>query len=134
MGDNVEALRRVIEDGFGAGDLSVADEFAGPTIIEHEYGAPSAQTGSALLKAMITEARTQMPGLTMSVEDAVADGDKVWARSVGRAPGPRPGQTLTITVLDVCRFEHGRIIEHWGVPDRFALLDQLGVLPPPPSA
>ena len=132
--DNTEALRRVIEDGFGGGDLSVADQFAGATIIEHEYGAPSPSSGPELLKAMISEARTQMPGLTMTVEDAIADGDKVWARSVGRAPGPRQDEALTITVFDVCRFEDGRIVEHWGVPDRFALLDQLGVLPPPPSA
>lgn len=76
--DNREALRRVIEHGFGAGDLSVADE---------------------------------LPSMEMRVEDIVEDGDKVWARSVAQAPGPTPGQTLTITV-----------------PDRFALVDQLGLL------
>jgi predicted ester cyclase len=31
--------------------------------------------------------------------------------------------------MDVCRFEGGRIVEHWGVPDRFAQLAQLGLLP-----
>jgi predicted ester cyclase len=30
---------------------------------------------------------------------------------------------------DGCRFEDGKIVEHWGVPDRFALLAQLGLLP-----
>ncbi|MDP8960889.1 MAG: ester cyclase [Actinomycetota bacterium] len=69
----------------------------------------------------------------MTVEDMVIDGDKVWARSVGRAVDTRSGKLLTITVIDICRFEEGRIVEHWGVPDRFALLDQLGVLPQPPG-
>jgi predicted ester cyclase len=133
LSNNVDLLRRVIERGFGEGDLSVADEVAGPTVIEHEYGAPSVSSGAELLKAMISEARSQMPGLTMTMEDAVADGDKVWARSVARAVDPRSGKQLTITVIDVCRFDGGRIVEHWGVPDRFALLDQLGVLPPPPQ-
>ena len=132
MSSNVEIMRQVIERGFGAGDLSVADEFAARAIIEHEYGAPAAESGPELLKAMIAEARAHMPGMSMVMDDAVADGDKVWARSVARAPGP--AGELVITVIDVCRFEEGRIVEHWGVPDRFALLDQLGVLPQAPSA
>lgn len=133
MTDNAEALRQVVERGFGQGDLTVADEFAGTTISEHEYGAPAANSGSELLKAMIEEARAQSPGLTMIVEDMVVDGDKVWARSIGRGVNPRTGQPFTLTVIDVCRFESGRIVEHWGVPDRFALLDQLGLLPPKPA-
>lgn len=132
MSSNVEIMRHVIERGFGAGDLGVADEYAAGEIIEHEYGAPAAASGPELLKAMIVEAREHMPGMSMVMEDAVADGDKVWARSTARAPGPT-GE-LVITVLDVCRFEEGRIVEHWGVPDRFALLDQLGALPQAPSA
>jgi len=39
------------------------------------------------------------------------------------------GKSFTIPVIDVCRFDNGKIVEHWGVPDRFALLDQLGLLP-----
>ena len=128
--DEAAVLREVIERGFGAGDLTVADRFAGAVITEHEYLAPTGATGAATLRAMITEARTQIPGMTMTVEDLVVDGDKVWARSVVRAPHPAGGAPLSITVFDLCRFEGGKIVEHWGVPDRFALLHQLGALPP----
>jgi predicted ester cyclase len=38
---------------------------------------------------------------------------------------------MEITVMDVCRFENGQIVEHWGVPDRFAVLMQLGLLQQP---
>jgi predicted SnoaL-like aldol condensation-catalyzing enzyme len=31
-------------------------------------------------------------------------------------------------VIDVCRVVDGRIVEYWGVPDRFAALAQTGVL------
>jgi hypothetical protein len=29
----------------------------------------------------------------------------------------------------VCRFRDGRVVEHWGVADRFAQMQQLGLLP-----
>ena len=128
--DNAAVLREVIERGFGAGDLSVADRFVADSIREHEYLAPAELSGPEILRAQITEARTEMPGMTMTVEDLVVDGDKVWARSIARAPHPAHGADLAITVIDVCRFQDGRIVEHWGVPDRFALLHQLGALPP----
>lgn len=133
MTDNAEALRQVIERGFGGGDLSVADEFAGDNTIEHEYAAPDLPGGVDLLKAMISEARQHMPDLTMTVEDMVVDGDKVWARSVGRGTDASTGRAVTLTVFDLCRFADGRIVEHWGVPDRFALMHQAGLLAPPPQ-
>jgi predicted ester cyclase len=70
----------------------------------------------------------------------IACDDKVWARMTARGTHLGPfmgfhptGKSFTITVLDVCRFERGKIVEHWGVPDRFALLHQLGLLPGPPA-
>jgi len=42
--------------------------------------------------------------------------------------GPPSGQPVDITVFDQARIIDGRIVEHWGVPDRFALLRQTGVL------
>ena len=74
-----------------------------------------------------------VPDLRMEIEEIVAEGDKVWARSIARGVEPDSGNELVFTVFDVCRFADGRIVEHWGVPDRFALLDQLGVLPAPPQ-
>jgi hypothetical protein len=50
VSDNIERLRRVIEHGFGGGDLAVAEELAGETIIEHEYAAPRIAPGPELLK------------------------------------------------------------------------------------
>ena len=66
----------------------------------------------------------------MTVQDVVADGDKVWARSLARVRHPRTGELVSFTVFDMCRFQDGRIGERWGVPDRFALLHQIGALPP----
>jgi len=43
------------------------------------------------------------------------------------------GKEVLIDVMDIARIEHGQLIEHWGIPDRFAFLLQLGILPSPVS-
>jgi predicted ester cyclase len=40
------------------------------------------------------------------------------------------GRTIDIDVIDIARFVNGMMVEHWGVPDRFALLLQLGLFLP----
>ena len=44
--DNESVFRAVMERGFGAGDLSVADKYAGDSIEEHEYLSPHGPTGA----------------------------------------------------------------------------------------
>lgn len=131
MNDYVELFRRVIERGFNQGDLSVADEVCAEVFTEHQYPAAINTSGPENLKSMIQGARSQIHGLTLTIEDIVADGDKVWARIVARGSDPRSGQPIEINVMDVCRFEDGLMVEHWGVPDRFAMLHQVGALPQP---
>jgi predicted ester cyclase len=54
----------------------------------------------------------------------------VRARGTASGPffGPPSNRPIDITVIDVARIVDGQIVEHWGVPDRFALLAQTGVL------
>ncbi|MGH3085822.1 MAG: ester cyclase [Rubrobacteraceae bacterium] len=133
MKDNVELFRAVIERGFNEGDLSVADEVCAEKFSEHQYPAATDTSGPENLKSIIRGARRQIHGLTLTIEDIVAEGDKVWARIVARGSDPRSGKPIEIDVMDVCRFEDGRMVEHWGVPDRFAMLHQIGALPGPPA-
>ena len=41
---------------------------------------------------------------------------------------------MRIDVFDTIRVENGRMVEHWGVPDRLGALLQLGLAGPPPAA
>jgi predicted ester cyclase len=82
--------------------------------------------------------RAARPDFTLTIEDLVVDGDKVWARQRGGGTNlgsfmghPATGKTGYVDVFDVCRFEEGRIIEHWGVPDQLAMLMQLGLMAAP---
>jgi ketosteroid isomerase-like protein len=130
---NVRLFNTIIDRGFNQGDLSVADEVCAAILEEHEYLAQTGVPGPEILKDQIQTARSHIKGLTLTVEDLVESGDKVWGRSRCTGADPRSGKSITITVIDICRFENGKLVEHWGVPDRFALLHQTGALAPPPK-
>ena len=131
MADNVELFRQVIERGFNQGDLSVADEICADKFAEHQYLLPTDLPGPEILKIEIQSSRESLEGLHLTIEDIVADGDKVWARMVASGTDRMSRKTVTATVMDVCRFNaDGRMVEHRGVPDRFAVLHQLGRLRP----
>jgi predicted ester cyclase len=132
---NTEVFRRVIEEGFSNGNLDALDECFPPTFTEHQFDLPPTLAG---LKGSIRYLRETFAPFSLTIEDMVADGDKVWARLTGRGTDskgvmgrPPTGRSFAITVIDVCRFENGKIVEHWGVPDRFHQMAQLGLLPQP---
>lgn len=134
---NTEVFRILIEEGFGRGNLDVLDDCLAPSCVEHQYGMPSTVEG---LKQAIAGLRRAIPDLKHTIDEMIVHDDKVWARMTGRGThlgtlmGFAPtGRSFSITVIDVCRFENGKIVEHWGVPDRFALLHQLGLLPGAPA-
>ncbi len=111
----------------------MADEARAEEFSEHEYLASADIPGPEILKSQIRAAKSEVHGLELTIEDIVADGEKVWARMVGRGRNVRSGRPITMTVIDVCRFEGGRMVEHWGIPDRFAMIHQLGLLPEVPA-
>ncbi|HET8626088.1 MAG TPA: ester cyclase [Thermomicrobiales bacterium] len=135
---NAAIFRRIIEEGFNRGDLAAMDALVAPDMVEHQTGL---QPGLAGLKETIGGLRRDFPDFSLTIEDLVADGDKVWARMRGggihRAGffgQPYTGEPVAIDVIDICRFAGGKMVEHWGVPDRFNLLEQLGLLPGPQPA
>jgi ketosteroid isomerase-like protein len=133
MSKNLERFKAIIERGFSQGDLAVADEVCAENLIEHEYLSKTDVPGPQILKAQIEDARHSIKDLRLTIEAIVETGDTVWARSKATGADPRSGKPVTIDVMDICRFADGKLVEHWGVPDRFALLHQIGALPPPPK-
>ena len=130
---NIDLFRRIIEEGFNKGEFAVIDDIVSTDQIEHQPGLGAGPEG---LKGAIVFLRTAFPDLTLTIEDITADGDKVWARTKARgthtgpfAGRPATGKAIDIDVFDQCRFENGQMIEHWGVPDRMAQMQQLGMIP-----
>jgi predicted ester cyclase len=133
--DGLTVLRRMFEEGFATGNAAVVDELCSPELVEHQFGL--AGTGAEAIqhvKDAIRDVHAAVPDISFTIEDAAQNEDTVWvrARAKGTATGPffgpPTGRPIEITVVDVARVIDGRIVEHWGVPDRFALLAQTGVL------
>ncbi len=131
---NIAAFRRIVEEAFSQGKLSVVDEVCAPGMREHQGGVEPANADG--LKAAIRMLRNAFPDLSLKIEDVVAEGDQVWARlrcsgtHRGALVGiPPTGRTFETTAIDICRFESDRLVEHWGVPDRLGMLEQLGLAP-----
>ena len=132
---NKAVFRRVIEQGFNTGNLDALNDCFSPTYTEHQFDLPPTLEE---FKGSIRFLRDTFAPFSLNIEDMIADGEMVWARMTGRGTDskgimghPPTGRFFAITVIDVCRFEHGKIVEHWGVPDRFHQLAQLGLLPRP---
>lgn len=129
---NQEAFRQIIEAAFNQQDFSVLEALVAPDFIEHQFGLQATIPG---MSADIRSLHRSFPDFHLQIEEVTADGDKIWARMTARGTntggimGPPNGKTFEAAVFDLARFENGRMVEHWGSPDRFAMLAQLGLLP-----
>jgi predicted ester cyclase len=132
---NESIYRRLIEEGFNQGNLAVVDELVAPNSREHQRGSEDGPEGA---RKTITYLRSAFPDFKITIDDVVVAGDMVWARqkgggtNLGRFAGhPPTGRTAFIDVIDVCRIEDGKIVEHWGVPDQLGMMMALGLVAPP---
>ena len=131
----LRVLQRMFDEGFSTGDDAIVDELCSADLVEHQFGLAGAGAAAiAHVKAAIRDVHGMAPDLRFTIEDTVEAGDVIWVRARGRGTATGPffgapsGRPLDFTVIDVARVVDGRIVEHWGVPDRFAVLAQTGVL------
>jgi steroid delta-isomerase-like uncharacterized protein len=97
---------------------------------------PIDATGAELLKQVWAMLFRVYPDIHLTVEDVIAEGDKVVARNTvtgthrGEFMGVGPtGKSVTYSEIFIFRFADGRVVETWGVVDVYAQMKQIGVLP-----
>jgi predicted ester cyclase len=140
MDDNKALAARLYTEVFGKGNLAAADDILAPDHVAHGADAPP-RTGTDGIKQQAMLLRTAIPDLETVLMDQVAEGDKVVSRWLGRGTFagelrlmgqaiPPTGQRIEWGEIRIDRFAAGRIVESWFIPDRFALWQQLGLIPP----
>jgi len=108
-----------------------------PDTIDHN---PSPGQGPGLegVKQVFKEFVAAFPDFQLTVEDMIAEGDKVASRLTLRATHrgefqgvPATGKQVTQTGIDIVRIAGGKVVERWSEFDNLGLLQQLGAVPQP---
>jgi predicted ester cyclase len=114
-------------------NYGVLDEVVAPGLIQHTV--MPIGPGLKGLKDFYAAYRTAFPDFQFTLDDVLADGDKVMVRMTIRATHrgdfmgvKASGKPVTFTKMDIFRIFNGKILEHWDNADRLSLLQQLGVV------
>ncbi len=132
---NKAVARRLLEEGINKGNLDLVDEVVAPDYVGHLPGGREV-LGAAGYKELVGMYLGAFPGMQVSIEDQLADGDKVVTRWTGRGThtgdleGVAPtGKEVTVTAITIARFEGGKIVEEWENFDELAMMQQIGAIP-----
>ena len=130
--DNKATVRRFIGQALNAGDLAVVDELVATDYVLHVTPEVRGREG---MKQFITEYRAAFPDYTCTIEDQVAEGEKVVTRWTvrgtqhGQLMGiPPTGKQVTLPGVVVDRLSNGHLVESWMQADALGMLQQLGVV------
>lgn len=125
--DNKALVRRVIEEGWNQQNLAIFDELIASTFLFHDPDLPHVRSREDY-KQWIIESLTAFPNLHLTIEDLIAKGDQVVARSTSRGTHsgdlvkplalPATGKQVTISGIEL-----------WHLADALSSLQQLGVIP-----
>jgi steroid delta-isomerase-like uncharacterized protein len=135
---NKAVVRQMVEEVFNRGNVGRSDEFVAPDFVEHEElppGMPRDREGVKQLTALMLSA---FPDFKATIDDMVAEGDKVVMRMTWRGTHkgefmgvPPTGKRVSFEVIDIIRIAGGKFVEHWGLMDGMGLMQQLGAMPAP---
>ena len=138
-----KATTERFDDALNSGDagriFKTIDEVVAPDALIRTP-LPVEGTGAELAKELFARLMRAYPDLHITIEDLIAEGDKVVSRNTvtgthqGEYMGiPPTGISVTYNEVIITRFADGRIVETWAVVDVLAQMRQLGVIPTPPE-
>ncbi|RXA20775.1 ester cyclase [Methanosarcina sp. MSH10X1] len=134
--ENKAIVCRFFEEGPSKGNINAADELLSPDFSMH-VPLP-ASSGIEGINEVITTCRAAFEHLNVTIEDMVAEGDKVVARFTARGVHkgnfmnlPATGKPVTMTGIEIFRIKDGKIAELWGEVNLLGLMQQLGIFPVP---
>jgi len=133
---NKSLVRRLIEEAVNKGNFSVVDEILSP---DYVYSEPTVgeRRGRAGYRELITMYRKAFPDLTMTIEEQIAEGDKVVTRMSGSGThrgelfgtAPTGKHASGVRCVFVTRIVNGKAVEDTVVYDTLGMLRQLGAVP-----
>ncbi len=130
--ENKAAYRHFIDEAFNKGHLDKLDELLSPDYVYHD-APPGTPEGPEAIRQVVTMFRAAFPDLEITIEEQVAEGDKVCSRTTMRGThrgaifGLQPtGNRIEMKGLTMVSVVDGRVTESWVKNDVAGLMRQLG--------
>jgi predicted ester cyclase len=97
-------------------NVDIADGTLSPDFYDHDGpgGRPIDREGD---KAMMRAMQARFPDLHVTIEDMIAEGDKVVCRNVWHATDPASAKPISFKGIVIWRFAGGKIVERWASVD-----------------
>jgi steroid delta-isomerase-like uncharacterized protein len=132
--ENKELVRRY-QEAHNSNDLDALNAIVATDLTAHNLmpGVPPGLAGGKMVHQM---AVASFPDFHATIEDLIAEGDKVAARMTFRGTHtgepfmgiPPGGKPFTFSATAIFRIAGGKIVEHWGEEDALGWLQQLGAM------
>ncbi len=127
--ENKAIVRKFIE-AYNKHDLSTFDDFVAPDYVDHTN-----QVGPEGVKQLFYMGFKAFPDWYETIDDIIAEGDKVWLRlaytgtHTGEFFGLAPtGKKITTMAVAIYRIVNGKIVEGWFVTDGLDMFKQIGAI------
>jgi predicted ester cyclase len=126
-----KAIVRRLNDAFNKHNWDLLDDLVAPEYFDHTRQLRGLET----LKQQMKLGRLAFSDYHETIEDIIAEGDKVWvlltytATHTGEFHGLAPtGNKLTAMAVDIHRIVNGKVVEYWNVSDLLGFLKPLGFI------
>ncbi len=131
---NKALVRRFIDEIFVQGRPEAVDELLADDFVSHTW--QSTGDGKGDLKRAIDRLANVLADGHFTIDDVIAEGDRVAVRVTARATQvgefmglPPSGKTYSIGEIHIFRIRDGKMIEHWHYYDQLGMMRQLGMMP-----
>ncbi len=133
--ENKAIDRRIVEEVWNRKNLALVDELVDANFVLHGVGGPDLK-GPEGFKQFVNINATAFPDFHVTIEDMIAEGDKVVSRVTARGThqgdfmGIAPtGKQFEVTAIIISRYAGGKMVEGWLVNDVLGMMQQIGVVP-----
>lgn len=138
MSEENKAIIQSAVEAFNQGDIEAVDRLFAPDYVDHDPSRASLPSGPESVRQAWSMLRAAFPDFRVTVDDMIAEGDRVAVRGVasgthrGELMGiPPTGKRVRVALIDINHIENGRLVERWGETDMLGMMRQLGAIPPP---
>lgn len=128
---NKQVVRRLYDECINPGRLDLLTE-----LVSDDFVGPQGAHGSAGFAAAISGLRAAFPDIKVTVEDVIAEGDRVTVRSSWQATHtgtfrgiPPTGKRITNTSITIYQLADHKLVHSWIESDRLGTLQQMGASP-----